>query len=210
MADDVIGIDVKLAHKRKICKYIGMLGYIKGRVVDVSATKAVIEAGGVGYSIHSTPENLSRIFVEKEAQFWLHTAVRENDISLYGFISQDELRMFEMLLSVSGIGPKSALALISVAGITALEEAIISGETGRLTKIAGVGKKTADKIVLELGGKLAHKSTSKTAREDDDVFDALKSLGYRERDVSETMKEMPKEIVGANEKIKWALRSLGK
>ncbi len=187
-----------------------MFGYIKGRVVDKSASRAVVETGGVGYVVYSTAENLSKILVSNEAEFWLHTAVRENDISLYGFTSQDELRMFEMLISVSGIGPKSALALIGVAGVASLEEAILSGETARLTKIAGVGKKTADKIVLELGGKLVGKSMSPTAREDSDVFDALKSLGYRERDIAETMKEMPKETVGATDKIKWALKMLAK
>jgi len=193
-----------------MCKYIGMLGYIKGKVLDIRASKVVVEASGLGYLVHGTPSYLSRLRPDKEVAFWLHTAVRENDISLYGFESQDELRMFEMLLGVSGIGPKSALAVLGVAGLAALEEAISSGETASLTKIAGIGKKTADKIVLELGGKLNKRTDSKTAREDSDVFDALKSLGYRDRDVSEIMKDMPKDIAGANEKIKWALKSLGK
>ncbi|MEK7642283.1 MAG: Holliday junction branch migration protein RuvA [Patescibacteria group bacterium] len=187
-----------------------MFGYIKGRVVDIGASKAVLETGGVGYTIHSTISNLSNIHLEKETQFWLYTAVRENDISLYGFATKEELRMFELLITVSGIGPRSALAILGVAGLNNLEEAIASGETLSLTKIAGVGKKTADKIVLELGGKINKKADSKTAKEDDDIFEALKSLGYRDKDIAETMKEMPQEIIGASERIKWALKTLGK
>ncbi len=193
-----------------MCKYIVMFGYIKGRVVDIGASKAVLETGGVGYTIHSTISNLSNIHLEKETQFWLYTAVRENDISLYGFATKEELRMFELLITVSGIGPRSALAILGVAGLNNLEEAIASGETLSLTKIAGVGKKTADKIVLELGGKINKKADSKTAKEDDDIFEALKSLGYRDKDIAETMKEMPQEIIGASERIKWALKTLGK
>ncbi len=186
-----------------------MIGYLKGTIVDLGAGRTLINVGGVGYRLFCTPEGLAQAKIGSEVEFWVHTAVRENDISLYGFVSQEELQMFEMLISVSGIGPKSALTIIGVAGIKALEEAITSGETTALTKIAGVGKKTADKIVLELGGKLVG-TNSKLAREDSDVYDALKSLGYRERDLSEVMKEMPKELSGANEKIKWALKSLGK
>ena len=192
-----------------MCKYIVMIGFIKGKVVNISPSKTIISAGGVGYLIHGTPEHLGKLRLGQEAELWVHTAVRENDISLYGFGAEDELRMFEMLLTVSGIGPKSALAILGVAGLGALEEAITSGETGSLTKIAGVGKKTADKIVLELGGKLVGKK-SKAAEEDSDVFDALKSLGYRDRDIREAMKDLPKEIAGANDKIKWVLQNLGK
>ncbi len=187
-----------------------MIGFIKGKVRDTSLSRVVVETGGVGYVLHGTPTNLGKIRTGEEVEFWVHTAVRENDISLYGFVSGDELRMFEMLLTVSGIGPKSALAVLGVAGLSNLEEAISTGDAGSLTKIAGVGKKTADKIVLELGGKLVSPTHSKTAEEDSDVFDALKSLGYRDRDISQTMKEMPKDLVGANDKIKWALKMMGK
>lgn len=187
-----------------------MIGFIKGKVLQISPSKVVVEAGSVGYLLHGLPVYLSKLRLNSEVALWVHTAVRENDISLYGFETEDELHMFEMLLGVSGIGPKSALAVLGVAGISALEEAIGSGETMSLTKVSGVGKKTADKIVLELGGKLVGKSGSQKSREDSDIFDALSSLGYRDRDIGETMKEMPKELDGAQSKIKWALKNLGK
>jgi Holliday junction DNA helicase RuvA len=138
-------------------------------------------------------------------------AVRETDISLYGFETQEELSMFESLMTVSGIGPKSALGILGVAGLSTLEEAILTGNTAALTKIAGVGKKTADKIVLELTGKIAStQGMSKGMKEDLDVFEALKTLGYRENQIKETIAEIPKEVTGANEKIKYALKILGK
>jgi len=201
---------VKLAQGLKICKYIGMIGFIKGKVLQISSSRMVVEAGNVGYLLHCIPTYLTRLRTDTEVALWVHTAVRENDISLYGFETESELEMFEMLLGVSGIGPKSALTVLGVAGLSALEEAITSGETTSLTKVSGVGKKTADKIVLELGGKLVGKSGSKLAQEDSDIFDALKSLGYRDRDIGEAMKEMPKDLDGAQSKIKWALKSLGK
>ncbi len=186
-----------------------MIGYLKGKLINASLSKAVVEVGGVGYLLHSTPKHLGQLSIQGEAEFWVHTAVRENDISLYGFGTEDELCMFEMLLTVSGIGPKSALTILGVAGVSALEEAISSGVTAGLTKMAGVSKKTADKIVLELGGKLSSKVPSKTA-ENADVFDAFKSLGYRDRDIVKMMEEMPKDVFGVNEKIKWALKNAHK
>ena len=119
--------------------------------------------------------------------------------------------MFEMLLSVSGVGPKSALTILSVAGVLAIEEAVSSGDSLSLIKISGIGKKTAEKIVIELGGKInTIRKSSKTSEEDIDVFEALQSLGYRDRDIQETMKNIPKDAKGANEKIKIALRFLGR
>ena len=174
-------------------------------------TRALIEVGGIGFLIHSTATYLEKLHIGKEAVFWTHTAVRETDISLYGFETEEELIMFEKLLGVSGIGPKSGLAILSVAGLPALENAIISGNTGILTKIAGIGKKTVDKIILELSGKVASsREMSESLKDDLDVFEALKALGYRDHQIQEVLKKMPAETAGANDKIKQALKLLGK
>jgi holliday junction DNA helicase RuvA len=188
-----------------------MFGHITGKIFDLKGAKAVVDTHGIGFVIHSTPSYLSKLRVNQEASFWTHTAVRENSIDLYGFETEEELRVFELLITVSGVGSKSGLAILSVAGVRAIEEAVATNDTSSLTKISGIGKKTAEKIVLELNGKLiGNKKGENRNTEDIDVFEALKSLGYRERDIQETIKQLPKDLVGANEKIKYALKNLGK
>jgi holliday junction DNA helicase RuvA len=187
-----------------------MIGSLKGTVTNIRPTQAIVDVNGVGYIVYSTSSCLEKLRVGAEASFFTHMAVRETDISLYGFAIEEELSMFESLMTVSGIGPKSALGVLGVAGLATLEEAIITGNTASLTKIAGVGKKTADKIVLELSGKVASSQGMSTGMKDDlDVFEALKALGYREYQIKEIIAEIPKEIEGANEKIKYALKILG-
>lgn len=188
-----------------------MIGKITGKIAGISLSRVILEAGGIGYVVHTTPTQLENKHLGQEASFWTHMAVRENDISLYGFGEEEELLMFEKLLGVSGIGPKSALAILGVAGLETLENAIISGDTTILTKVAGVGKKTADKIVLELTGKVTSSREMPGSMKDDlDVFEALQALGYRENQIKEILKELPKGPLGANEKIKQALKLLGK
>lgn len=185
-----------------------MFGHLTGKIFEIKGTKTILKIGGLGFAIYSTPVYLSKLKIGQEASFWTHTAVRENDISLYGFETEEELRVFELLITVSGVGPKSGLAIISVAGVRSIEEAVESGDTSSLTKISGIGKKTAEKIVLELDGKLVSRVSGKNQSENIDVFEALKSLGYKDRDIQETIKNLPEGLVGANEKIKYALKNL--
>ncbi len=187
-----------------------MIGYLSGTLLETEGTKAIVDINGVGYETFSTPEYLSRLKTGGKVSFWINTIVREQEISLYGFETKDESRVFSLLMTVSGIGPKSALAILSVAGIKAVEQAIDSSDSAPLTKIAGVGKKTADKIVFELSGKMPKKKDAHMSQEDKDIEDALKSLGYRDTDINKAMSEMPDELSGTNERIKWALRHLSK
>jgi holliday junction DNA helicase RuvA len=188
-----------------------MFGHITGKIFDLKSTKAIIDTHGIGFVIHSTLSYLSKLRTGQEASFWTYTAVRENSIELYGFEKEEELRVFELLITVSGVGPKSGLAIISVAGVKSIEEAVVTNDTSSLTKISGIGRKTAEKIVLELSGKFGNtRKGEASSSEDIDVFEALKSLGYREREIQETIKNLPKNLSGANEKIKYALKNLGK
>lgn len=188
-----------------------MFGHITGKIFDLKGTKTIVDAHGIGFSVHSTLSCLSKLKVGQEASFWTYTAVRENSIELYGFETEEELRVFELLITVSGVGPKSGLAIISVAGVKAIEEAVATSDTSSLTKISGIGKKTAERIIIELDGKIAAIQKDKPGtNEDIDVFEALKSLGYREKDIQEIIKNLPKELSGINEKIKYALKNLGK
>ena len=186
-----------------------MFGHIIGKIYNIKPTKVILDCHGIGFVVHSTLSYIEKLKLGLEASFWTHTAVRENSIDLYGFETEEELRVFELLLSVSGIGPKSALAILGVAGIKAIEEAVQSGDTSVLTKISGVGKKTAERIVVELNGKLvATRKGEKRTSEDVEVFEALKSLGYRDRDIQEIIKNIPDNVSGTSDKIKFALKNI--
>jgi Holliday junction DNA helicase RuvA len=188
-----------------------MFGHITGKIFKLKGTRAIVKAGGIGFVIHAIPSYLEKLKTGAEASFWTYTAVRENSIELYGFETEEELHVFELLITVSGVGPKTALAILGVAGVNSIIDAVATGDTSSLTKISGIGRKTAEKIVLELSGKLiTTKKGDARASEDVDVFDALKSLGYREREIQEMIKKLPKGLSGTNEKIKYALKNLGK
>jgi Holliday junction DNA helicase RuvA len=213
-AELVIGIQQKYTRKQKISKSAileAMFGHITGKIFELKSAKAIVDAHGIGFTIHSTPSYLSKLRLGQEASFWTHMSVRENSIELFGFETEEELRIFELLITVSGVGPKSGLAIISVAGVPSIEQAVATSDTSSLVKISGIGRKTAEKIVIELNGKLMTSQRGDAgANEDIDVFEALKSLGYRERDIQEIIKSLPKSLTGANEKIKYALTNLGK
>ena len=138
--------------------------------------------------------------------------VREDALDLYGFQNQTELEFFEMLISVSGIGPKGALGILNVAPVDHLKEAIAMGDTAALTKVSGIGSKSAQKIILELRDKLGgHESeTGGTMLGDErDAIEGLVALGYAERSAREALKKVPPEIKGTGARIKGALKQLG-
>ena len=188
-----------------------MIGFIKGSVIGRRGSGVLVETAGLGYIIRTTTDLVTKLREGSEVAFFTHLAVRENSMDLYGFKDHEDLSIFELLLEVSGIGPKSALTILSIAGREIIEEAVSVGDSSRLTSIGGIGKKTAEKIVVELGGKIVRSGkASVEMQEDMDVLEALKTLGYRERDVQEIIKNMPKNIEGTNLKIKEALKMLRK
>jgi Holliday junction DNA helicase RuvA len=185
-----------------------MFGYISGQIFNIKPTKIIVKAGGVGFLINCLPTLSEKARIGINTELWVHTAVRENSIDLYGFEKEEELKIFESLLTVSGVGPKSALSIIAVAGVEAIEEAVATSETEILTKVSGIGRKTANKIILELSGKLTRKKDLQN--NDIEVFEALKALGYREKEIQEALKQIPKQIESTNEKIKYSLKNLGR
>lgn len=143
---------------------------------------------------------------------WIHSHIREDAFDLYGFLDRQELEFFEMLINVSGIGPKGALVILGVAPIETLKRAIGTGDTSYLTKISGIGRKTAEKIVLELRDKISDKvkniESGTSLQEELDVLEALKSLGYSQNEARGALKKVPQEA-NTNTKIKEALKILG-
>jgi Holliday junction DNA helicase RuvA len=190
-----------------------MIGHLKGKVIHSDLKSLILDVNGVGYKIFTNTAVLNDNR-EVEVEFWTYLAVRENALDLYGFTHKEELDFFELLLTVSGIGPKSAINILSIASVKQLHQAIVDGDTGHLTKVSGIGKKVAEKIVLELKDKINDWGQilnvgveSKTSNSHDlDALEALKALGYTERDAREALKKALGE--STEEKIKSALKNL--
>ncbi len=193
-----------------------MISHLKGTVIFSGDKFVILDVAGVGYKIGVTPDALRRSISEKgkEISLWIHLAVREDSMSMYGFLERQELELFEMLIGISGVGPKSAIGVLSVASVDALKSAIASGDTSYLTKVSGIGKKNAEKIVLELRDKLGGAGGSETTgagrKEEVDAIEALKSLGYSQREAREGLKDVPDTVKGTSARLKAALKNLGK
>lgn len=192
-----------------------MIAHLSGTIFFIGDRFAIIETAGVGYKVRVAVDTLQalRKSVDKKAALWVHTAVREDALDLYGFQNQTELEFFEMLISVSGIGPKGALGILNVAPVEHLKEAIAMGDIGALTKVSGIGSKSAQKIIIELRDKLGgHESDNGGTMLGDerDAIEGLVALGYTERVAREALKKIPPEVKGTGARIKDALKQLGK
>jgi Holliday junction DNA helicase RuvA len=190
-----------------------MIARIEGIIVHISEKFVIIDVSGVGYKISLTGDTLSSVFLGDHVSFWIYTAVRENSIDLYGFKNMNELSFFELLLDVSGIGPKGALGILAIAPLDSLKRAIATGDTGYLNKVSGIGKKTAEKIIIELRDKLkdykSDEDTPGSLRDESDIVEALKSLGYTQNEARDALKKVPSSIEGMNSRIKETLKILG-
>lgn len=198
-----------------------MFAYIKGSLEEKSNGYVVIDVGGIGYKIFMSDVAIQNIG-ETGNIVKIHTYyyVREDNISLYGFISKEELTMFELLLSVSGIGAKSAITMLSNIAPSSFALAIISNDIKQLTKIPGIGSKTAQRIVLELKDKLKTETAiSKTeetivAIKQDDVSDeaiaALQILGYNRKEIDKVLEKIDTSTLGTEDIIRTALKYLGR
>jgi Holliday junction DNA helicase RuvA len=186
-----------------------MIGSIKGKIILKTEKYLIVEAGGVGYKISVSPDTLSKAKkLESEIFLWIHNHVREDAFDLYGFLDREELEFFEMLINVSGIGPKGALSILGITSIETLRKAISIGDTSYLTKISGIGRKTAEKIVIELRDKVGKELGGNSLQVELDALEALKSLGYSGVEARDALKKV-KADTDTNTKIREALKILG-
>jgi Holliday junction DNA helicase RuvA len=157
-----------------------MIGSINGRILHVGGDYALIEVGGIGYRIIAGPSLLARLRVGSEGSVYTHHLVREDLQALFGFATLDELGFFELLMTVSQVGPRLALAITSAHPVARLQLAILNDDIDTFTSVSGVGRKTAQRIVLELKEKVhaAGLAAAGGAPHDSDVVAALESLGY--------------------------------
>ena len=191
-----------------------MIARIEGIIVHIDDKYLIVDVSGVGYKLSATKEHLSSSILGDHTTFWIHTAVRENYIDLYGFKTINELSFFELLLDVSGIGPRGALSILAIAPIDTLKRAIAMGDTAYLNKVSGIGKKTAEKIIIELRDKLQDYKNEDIEpgllRDESDIVEALKSLGYSQNESRDALKKVPNTTIGMNARIKEALQILSK
>ena len=157
-----------------------MIGSVRGRVTHVGADYALVETGGIGYRIVAGPALLGRLRQGSDASVYTHHLVREDQQALFGFASTEELGFFELLMTVSQVGPRLALAITSAHAVTKLQLAVVTDDVDVYTSVSGVGRKTAQRIILELKEKVhaAGIAAGGAAATDSDVVAALESLGY--------------------------------
>lgn len=189
-----------------------MIGRLHGIILSKAPPEVLIDVQGVGYEVQVPMSTFCTLPAEGQTvTLMTHFVVREDAQLLYGFASAAEREIFRTLIKVSGIGPRIALAILSGLTVDQFSMAIFNGEVGLLTKIPGVGKKTAERLVLELKGKLnaTQVALSQAPTQRQDVLSALIALGYSEKEALATLKELPAEL-SVNDAIRAALKILGR
>ena len=190
-----------------------MIATLEGVLQYRGVDSIIVNVGGIGLQVHVPGSTLSQLgAINDKVSLYTHLQVREDNISLYGFASGQELTLFKNLISVSGVGPKIALALLSSLTVEQLTMAILGGNVDLLDQVPGVGKKVANRIAVELKGKLEREwegALLPLAQEDSDVIAALTSLGYSLREATQAVSSLPSSPgLSLEEKIRTALQKL--
>ena len=200
-----------------------MISLLAGKVKNINEKSLTIMTfGGVGYKIFTPLNTLLSLEENQEVEMLIYTSIKEDAMDLFGFTNKNELSLFEKLITVSGIGPKSALTMLSVSSVEHIALAVENGDASLLSGIPGVGRKSCEKIIIELKGKLSQfiksnkdeKNADQYLQEENDARLALTSLGYNEKDINSSIKEIKDKIsdkfknMKANEIIKEALKNL--
>ena len=189
-----------------------MIAKIRGKIDSIGTGYAIVDVGGIGYKVFMTAYLLGKLSGKKEVELFIHTHVREDILSLYGFSNKEEHDMFELLISISGIGPKAAIGILTIADPKTISASVLNEDPSILTKVSGVGKKTAERVILELKSKIADISSGEkfSATQDSEVIEAITSMGYTVQESRDALKAIPKGIDDVGEKIKQTLKILGK
>ena len=192
-----------------------MIARLHGRLESLGSDWAVINVSGIGFQVHMSTSTLSILGnIGKEVHLYTHLHLREDNVTLYGFLAAEEQHLFETLLTVSGVGPKIALAMLSTMSVAQASTAIASGNIELLTVVPGIGKKTAQRLVLELkdkiGAGLIATPAGQLLQENTDVLSALTPLGYSVAEATQAITSLPPASdLSLEEKIKRALQYFG-
>lgn len=188
-----------------------MIGHIEGKIELSNDKYVIVDINGVGYKIYISANIFKKLpKIGEKVKLYTHLHVREDIMDLYGFLDRKDLEFFEMLISISGIGPRGATNILNVASVETLKKAIANEESSILTKVSGIGKKIAEKIILELKNKVTGENLGGRAGADGEAIDALTSLGYKLYEAREVLKKVPESTKEVGEKVKYALKLLGK
>ncbi|SDK56676.1 Holliday junction branch migration protein RuvA [Natronincola ferrireducens] len=192
-----------------------MYEYIKGTVSDVLLDKIIIEVGGIGYRIHSSLNSGSSIQKGDTVTIFTYLVVKEDEMSLYGFTTKDELHMFQQLISVSKVGPKAAVSILSTHTPKKLATHILAKDINSISKAPGIGKKTAERIIVELKDKVSQYSLVMEKEDMSidmashyEVVEALGALGYSKQEVEKVLHSMKDKNLSTEDMIKQALKLL--
>lgn len=193
-----------------------MIGKLTGILAEKNPPLILLDCHGVGYEVLVPMGSFYQLgAVGTQAALWTQLIVREDAQTLFGFASTAEREAFRQLIKISGIGPRTALSVLSGLSVADLAQAVAEQETGRITKIPGIGKKTAERLLLELKGKLADAlphaagGVNSVSGARADILQALLALGYNDKDASAALKSLPEDI-GVSDGIKQALRNLAR
>lgn len=192
-----------------------MIASVSGVLKQKSDRSCIVEVGGIGFKVFVSATSLvalPEIGGEVDLLTSLHIREREGTLELYGFLDEGERRLFELLLDVQGVGPRGALAILSAATVDELERAIASGDERLLTRVSGIGRKKAQKVLLELRERYEGLAlvSGESAEETLDLLDALRGMGYSEREVRDALRKIPKEATTAEDRMREALKFLGR
>lgn len=171
-----------------------MIGYLKGKIISAKPTQIILDVNNIGYLIHISISTFEKISDQNEVSLYIHTYVREDALNLYGFYTEAEKEMFELLISISGIGPKVALSILSGISVDELQSAIQSENVSRLVSVPGVGRKTAERVVLELKSKVGFIETTASKGIDftikQEAVLALTTLGYNQKVADKIVRDL--------------------
>lgn len=192
-----------------------MIGYLAGKIKLARAGFLIVDVNGVGYKVITTPQMAlleSGNDSEKKYEFFIHHHTKEDASDLYGFLTFQELELFEKLLSVNGVGPKAAMTIVGLAPVDKIIEAILSEDQSFFQSASGIGKKVALKIIIDLKSKISNIEFSGSLSNgiDAEVFDALISLGYKKMEIEKVSTKMPKDLTRVEDQVRWCLKHLAK
>ncbi len=192
-----------------------MIGYISGTVKAVRKNYIILATDFVGYKVFVIPQLLLNSQSNSKVSLYTHTYVREDQLSLYGFSTLPELDFFELLLTVSGVGPKVAMSIMSIGDLDMIKSGIAGGDAAVFTKVSGVGRKTAERLIVELKEKISDAAAvsqefKEISQTHADAMDVLLALGYSRAEARKALSEVPKDVTDSEEKIRLALRALAK
>lgn len=189
-----------------------MISSLEGKVELVRQNWTIINVSGVGYKVNIGPNLAGQLKIDEDVRLYIYTQVREEILALYGFLTLEELDFYEQLITVSGIGPKAALGILSAASVERVKASIINQDPTLISSVSGIGKKTAEKVVIELKNKVGASADyfENGGGKAEEVYEALIQLGFKSNEAREAIANLPDECTTTEERLKNCLGALNR